>query len=185
MKTRIVSFSLLGTATLAAPAQAGNLSGLPSLPMDQTVYAATALLGVVVLHRLIGGKLKRRTITDDFPKAHQKLIIAMASAALEDENISDSELATIKEMLNRLSPRDYTDDEVQALVQAVEPAQTESQIRKLGKGLIETQKLAILKAAHAVAVAGKQASFPEDSFLQRLAKGLKLPAPEVQAVLAR
>jgi len=128
---------------------------------------------------------RKSQITDNFPMPHQRLIIAMASAANSDGKLDEAELETIHEMINRLSWREYSQDEVRDLVLAIEPVETESQFRKLGKGLLKTQKLAILKAAHAVAGTDDHISKAENGFLTRLANGLKLPNTDVQAVLAR
>jgi len=146
-------------------------------------FAAVAIL--FTMRHFIIGMLRKTRITDNFPVAHQRLIIAMASAADIDGEIDPAELDTIHEMINRLSWRDYSKDEVTALILATEPVQTKSQLAKLGKGLLGPQKLAILKAAHAVAGADGAVCTAENSFLHRLAAGLKLPNGEVQAVFSR
>lgn len=146
------------------------------------IMTATALFG---LRFIIVHKLRKKQTIENFPVAHQRLIIAMASAANTDGTLEPAELDTIHEMINRLSWREYSSDEVRNLILATKPVQTKSQLAKLGKGLLATQKLAILKAAHAVAGADGKVCNSENGFLNRLATGLKLPNRDVQAVLAR
>lgn len=159
--------------------------------MDGTMAYQWIIVGFFVLAALFAlryaflRKLHQARITDNFPLAHQRLIIAMASAAQTDGNLDPAELETIHEMINRLSWREYSLDEVRDLILATEPVQTESQLRKLGNGLLATQKLAILKAAHAVAGADGSVCEAENGFLTRLAAGLKLPSHDVQAVFNR
>lgn len=152
----------------------------------QWAIGAFAIVTVLFgLRHLFIGTLRKTQITDNFPVAHQRLIIAMASAANLDGEIDPAELDTIHEMINRLSWREYSNDEVTALILATKTAHTKTQLAKLGKGLLAPQKLAILKAAHAVAGADGNVCNTENSFLNRLAAALKLPNGEVQAVLAR
>jgi len=159
--------------------------------MDGTMAYQWIIAGILIavslfaLRFVILRKLHRSRITDNFPLAHQRLIIAMASAAKTDGSLDPAELDTIHEMINRLSWRDYSQDEVRDLILATEPVQTESQLRKLGNGLLASQKLAILKAAHAVAGADGSVCNAENGFLTRLAAGLKLPRHDVQAVFNR
>lgn len=150
--------------------------------MIKKVIATEPMMG---LRHLVFSRFRKTRVTDNFPVPHQRLIIAMASAANCDGVLDPLELETIREMINRLSWREYSLEETRDLVLSIEPVQTESQFRKLGKGLIETQKIAILKAAHAVAGADKNRCAAENGFLARLAEGLKLPSLQVQAVLAR
>ena len=152
----------------------------------QWIIAAILIGGALFTGRhLVMGRLRKKRITDNFPLAHQKLIIAMASAANTDGDLDPAELDTIHEMMNRLSWRDYSREEVQDLILAIEPVETKNQFSKLGKGLLETQKLAILKAAHAVVGSEGNRNASENSYLSRLAAGLKLPTGDVQAVLSR
>ncbi len=150
------------------------------------ISGAVVTVGILAGSRhLVLAHFRKAQVTDNFPLPQQKLIIAMASAANSDGALDDQELDTIQEMINRLSWRDYTLEEVRALVLAIKPVETDSQFRKLGKGLKENQKLAILKAAHAVAGADSHINKSEDSFLQRLANGLKLSKSQIDTVFSR
>ncbi len=152
----------------------------------QWIIAAILIGSALFIGRhLVLGRLRKKQITDNFPPAHQKMIIAMASAANTDGELAPAELDTIHEMMNRLSWREYSRDEVQDLILAIEPVATKTQFSKLGKGLLETQKLAILKAAHAVVGSDVNHNNSENSYLSALAAGLKLPTGDVQAVLSR
>jgi uncharacterized membrane protein YebE (DUF533 family) len=152
------------------------------------IWLSGAFMTVGILagaRHLVLAHFRKAQVTANFPLPHQRLIIAMASAANSDGALDTQELDTIHEMINRLSWRDYSLEEVRALVLAIKPVETPSQFRKLGKGLKETQRLAILKAAHAVAGADNTLNASEDGFLQRLADGLKLPKGQIDAIFAR
>lgn len=150
------------------------------------VAGAFVTVGIIAGSRhLFLAHFRKAQITDNFPLPHQRLIIAMACAANSDGMLDAAELDTIHEMINRLSWRDYSLEEVSALVLAIEPVKTDSQFRSLGKGLKETQRLAILKAAHAVAGADSNINKSENGYLQRLANGLKLSKGQIDTIFAR
>ena len=119
------------------------------------------------------------------PVVEQKLFLAMASAAKSDGALDQDELATISTMLSRLTGEVYAEETVSTMVLKAETLVSPKQFRRIGKGLVEGQKLAILKAAHAVVGPKPQEREQEFRYLNDLAEGLGLNPAEAMAILNR
>lgn len=119
------------------------------------------------------------------PKVQQKLIVAMASAAKSDGVLDDKELDTIGEMLLRLTGEKFNRAMITDVVLSSETIVSPRQFQRIGKGLIERQKIAILKAAHAVVGSDGASRDREGRYLLSLATGLNLGRHDIEAVLMR
>lgn len=171
-----------------------GIPDLPALPLRYTaqtwgVWAVIlGLLAAMLTGRLpiaperAGVSRRRGRATAPF---ELRLVEAMMLTACADGHLDDRELDLMARAVAKITGKDVSRDTVRHLAAEATPPGTAAEFHDFGVGLSDQQRIEVLRAALAIAVADGRIAARERAFLDQLALGLMIPVTAIDAMLQK
>lgn len=163
----------------------------PALPLRYTLYSygvwaviLATLAGMLAKRIPIAGRRGRRSGRATAP-FDMKLVEAMMLTASADGHLDERELRLMARAVSKITGTEVSADTVRQMASEATPPETAAEFHDFGVGLDDLQRIEVLRAALAIAVADGRVTAEERAFLDQLARGLMIPVTAIDNMLGQ